>query len=343
MQHHFIFGGGLRVDYLITPEGKAKIRMPGGNAVYAAVGAALWHKSVAIWARKGTNFPDAWLRDLSHAGVDLNHLITIPSEQDHRTFFAYRSLSVREDTNPAAHFARIDMALPPELADYVHSTPGQDDPEIFEPLALRPSDWNFVAQTGQNLHVHLAPLALATHVHTPPVMRASGVKTITVDPGERYMIPTRLPTIKRLLPQIDAFLPSDKEVRSLLGSNIDLWAAADSFCAWGAPLVVIKNGPNGVLIQQGPGANRSRAHIRAYHQPGDGRIVDVTGAGDAFCGGFLAGLATKNDPLQAARMGVVSASLVIEGHGAAYALQRGEAEAKKRFQEIQQMMTGNSQ
>ena len=46
------------------------------------------------------------------------------------------------------------------------------------------------------------------------------------------------------------------------------------------------------------------------------RMTDPTGAGDSFCGGFLAGYKKTYDPLQAALYGNVSASLKIEGSGA---------------------------
>ncbi|HLF01711.1 MAG TPA: PfkB family carbohydrate kinase, partial [Anaerolineales bacterium] len=45
-------------------------------------------------------------------------------------------------------------------------------------------------------------------------------------------------------------------------------------------------------------------------------VRDVTGAGDAFGGGFITGLAETGDPVEAALRGAVSASIVIEGVGA---------------------------
>jgi ribokinase len=132
------------------------------------------------------------------------------------------------------------------------------------------------------------------------------------------MYPGRVDLIRHLLPQIDAFLPSDQEVRSLFGEDVDLWETAEVLCRWGAPLVVVKMGDEGVLVQEG--SHGRRTHLPAYHQPGDPRVVDVTGAGDAFCGGFMVGLARTGDPLSAARLGLVSASSVIEGYGALYAL-----------------------
>ncbi len=339
MRDYFVTGGGLRVDYLITPQGEAHIRMPGGNALYTAVGAAIWHDQVAVWARKGENFPDEWLLEVAELGIHLDQICRIPGKQEHRTFFAYTSESIRIDTEPAKHFARIGVPMPPELEGYVNSTPAQDDPYSFEPMALRPTDWHISPQQSRAAHVHIAPQPLATHATVPAKLREMGVKTITIDPGERYMIPERQTFVRAIMPQIDAFLPSDQEVKTFFGEDIDLWQAADIFCQWGVPLVVIKNGPDGVLLQKGVGADAMRAHIPAYHAVGDGRIIDasisdVTGAGDAFGGGFLVGLATNCDPIMAAKMGAVSASLVIEGYGAAYALKCDRAEAQKRLQKL---------
>jgi ribokinase len=62
----------------------------------------------------------------------------------------------------------------------------------------------------------------------------------------------------------------------------------------------------------------------------------VTGAGDAYCGGFLVGLHQTGDPLEAALMGSVSASLVIEGTGALYALEALPDLAQARLHAMRQ-------
>jgi ribokinase len=325
-----VCAGGLRIDYLITREGEAHYGLPGGNALYAAAGARLWSDEVALWARCGRNYPRMWMETLSAGGLDTTGLIYLPDNHEHRTFYAYTAQGTRDDTDPAGHFARIGRDFPPELEGYIHSTPQQDDAHQFEPLAVRPEDWP--PAYGQAAGVHLAPLPLATHLNAPPKLRQAGVKLITLDPGERYMIPAREPYLRRLLPQVDAFLPSDQEVRSLFGADVDLWRAADRLVDWGAKVVVIKIGPQGVLLLDEEKGRR--LHLPAYLPPGDPLIVDVTGAGDSFCGGFLAGLAQTADSLEAARMGLVSASMVIEGYGALYALQLEKGTARARLEEI---------
>jgi sugar/nucleoside kinase (ribokinase family) len=236
----------------------------------------------------------------------------------------------RDDTNPAAHFARIGQPLPAALGDYAHSTPGQDDPHNYEPLALRPADWPERWRDVQA--VHLSPSALATHLHVPPRLRLAGIPQITLDPGERYMVPERTAYIQHILPQIDVFLPSAMEIRSLFGDGVDLGEAALTLTKWGARWVVVKNGAAGVLLVNG----RSQAitPFPAFHHAHDPRLVDVTGAGDSFCGGFMVGMALTSDPQQAIKYGLVSSSLVIEGYGALYALSRKD-EAQARLTEYQ--------
>jgi ribokinase len=64
------------------------------------------------------------------------------------------------------------------------------------------------------------------------------------------------------------------------------------------------------------------------------RFLDPTGAGDAFCGGFLAGYAATRDPLLAAMHGNISASFCIEGSGAFYLLDAMPGLAQARLQSL---------
>ena len=331
----FVAGGGLRIDYTITHNGQAQIRQPGGNCVYAAVGAKLWGESVGVWARKGENYQNVWLEKLRQAGIRTAGLVTIPGDQDHRTFFAYTHDGRRDDLNPVAHFARINHPLPPDLAGYVDSTPGQDDPNEFETLGIRPADWPAVYD-GVTA-VHLAGHGLRSHLTIPSLLREKGVTQITIDPGERYMIPELSHHVRQIVQQADAFLPSEMEIRSLFGEETGCLDAAHTLCSWGAKLVVVKMGAEGVLMVE---RNGRYAHLRPYHHPNDPRVIDVTGAGDAFCGGFMIGLARTHDPIRAAQMGLVSASIIIEGYGALYGLTRSSDEAANRLATMQKQTRG---
>jgi sugar/nucleoside kinase (ribokinase family) len=129
------------------------------------------------------------------------------------------------------------------------------------------------------------------------------------------MRPAHLDELRTLMQSVTAFLPNQDEVRSLLwGRTNDLWEMAEAIADLGCEIVVIKCGARGQLLYEAP--SRKRWEVPAY----PARVADPSGAGDAFCGGFLAGYRRTYDPLQAVMYGNVSASLTVEGSGPFYAL-----------------------
>ncbi len=319
----FAVVGGLREDYFITPSGEVHLREIGGNAVYAAVGARLWSERVGLVARVGANYPEAWLRLFDAFGLDTRGVTRVAEPLDTRTFYAYPSLEERDDGDPGPHFARLGQPVPPELAGYATSTAGQDEREHFGPLAVRPGEVpdDYLAARG----VHLAPYDYVVHRRLPAVLRQHGVPWVTADPSVRYMQPAFAAEVPAIVAGLDAFLPSEMEVRSLWPqAPPDLWPAAGALAAMGAACVVVKLGPRGQYVLDAAGGRRW--HVPAY----PARVRDVTGAGDAYCGGFLVGLARTGDPLEAALCGTAAASLVVEGLGALFALSAPAGEARAR-------------
>ncbi len=307
--------GGLREDYFITPAGEAHLHVLGGNAVYAAAGARVWATTgVGVVARVGSNFPPEWLAQLAgEAGIDVRGVRVLPDPQDTRTFYAYVSQEERVDTDPIAHFARLGRPVPRELVDYVSSTTGQDSRAQFMPLAVRPADLVEAVLGARGLH--LAPADFLTHHTLPVAARRNSRPIVTVDPSIRYMQPAFKDDLRRIVSGIDAFLPSEVEVRSFFrDERPGMWEAAAALSAMGATYVVIKLGSRGQYLYES--AAGRKWHVPAY----PATVRDVTGAGDAYCGGFLVGLVETGDPVEAALRGSISASIVIEGVGALYAL-----------------------
>jgi sugar/nucleoside kinase (ribokinase family) len=319
----FAFVGGMREDYFITPTGEARLREMGGNALYAAVGARLWSEHVGLVSRVGENYPAEWLTTIQTRRLDTGGIKIVPGPLDTRTFYAYLSLEERADTDPASHFARVGRPLPPELADYTTSTEGQAERDKFGPLAVRPTEVpeHYLQARG----FHLAPYDFIVHTTLPPTLRRQGVRYITCDPSIRYMQPPFAEEVKQLVHGLDAFLPSEMEARAFFrDAPDDLWQAAETFGLMGAKVIVIKLGARGQYVYET--ATQRKWHVPAY----PAKVKDVTGAGDAYCGGFLVGLAQTDDPVEAALRGAVSASIVIEGVGALYPLDStpGLAEAR---------------
>lgn len=305
--------GGLRQDYCITHDGRVFLGVLGGNAAYAAVGAKCWLEDIGIVSRVGSDYPLEWLQNLQRAGICVDGVKVLDEPVDTRTFYAYTSEEERVDSNPAAHFLKIGQTLPKALVNYRTSTEGQARRDGYNPLAVRPDD--LPASIVESQGVHLAPADYLTHATLPLRLRESNVAWITMDPSVRYMNSNFEQELAIVLNGLDAFLPSEMEARAFFRlSETDVWDMAEFFGGLGCKFVVIKQGPRGQsLWNQVTG---QRWHIPAY----PARVRDVTGAGDAYCGGFLVGLATTGDPVEAALRASVSASLVIEGSGALYAL-----------------------
>jgi sugar/nucleoside kinase (ribokinase family) len=331
-QVEFACIGGLREDYALLPSGEARLCELGGSAVYAAVGARVWASAVGLVARVGANYPAAWLARLEERGFDTGGVKVLPELQDTRAFYAYTSLEVRAETDPAAHFARVGLPLPPELAGYVPPGSRPHEHKKLGPLNVRPADVppDYARARG----FHLAPDDLVVHTTLPVMLRHQGTSYITCDPDYTYMQPAFAKEVKRLVRGLDAFLPSEEEARAFLAlpPGGDLWQAAETFGAMGAKIVVIKSGMHGQQVYDVAG--RRKWHIPAY--PAKAR--DLTGGGDAYCGGFLAGLAQAHDPVEAAVRGAVSASIVVEGTGALYALDGLPALAEARARALRDVV-----
>ncbi len=100
-----------------------------------------------------------------------------------------------------------------------------------------------------------------------------------------------LPKVIDVLPYLDWFMPSVEEAARCTGET-DPLKMADAFFAMGAKNVVIKLGKDGALICP---SGETPAVLPTYTCI---KPKDTTGAGDAFCAGFIAGLAQGFEPMK---------------------------------------------
>lgn len=112
--------------------------------------------------------------------------------------------------------------------------------------------------------------------------------------------------VASLLPFIDYFMPSAAEAQSLSGFA-SLSDAAEHFVAQGAKACVIKNGSQGCHIY----LDGEHLILPAFSV----EALDTTSCGDAFCAGFIAALSHDWAPLDACRVGNMTAALVAQGLG----------------------------
>ena len=309
----FICLGGLRIDYLITADGRTASGVHGGNAAFAAVGARLWTRAgqVGILAKNGPTFPLDWLAALARHGIDTGCVIPVAESVEQRTFFSHRPDGNRSEANPADHYRALGMALPAGLQGY--NQPSSDAQEAIY-RALRIDGAEVAADCWPGCAFHCSPADWETTSSCIAAARRTGVPQISLDPG-LWMGRRSLADLAPVLRQCDAFLPSEAEARLLFGRQMTRQEMMRRLSTQGPPTIVLKLGAAGSLIYQ-------RETDRFTHvSPAPARVVDVTGAGDAFCGAFAVGLHATGDPVIAAQWGAVSASFVVEGFGALYALE----------------------
>jgi sugar/nucleoside kinase (ribokinase family) len=129
--------------------------------------------------------------------------------------------------------------------------------------------------------------------------------------------------VQAVLSQIDLFSPDLGEGQMLTGEQAPD-RILDRLVSWGGRLVALRRGAQGSLVATADGA---RYRVPAVPTT----IVDVTGAGNAYCGGFLVGLGSGLGVAEAAARAAVSASFALEQFGVPLFTAEKHAEAQRRL------------
>lgn len=140
-----------------------------------------------------------------------------------------------------------------------------------------------------------------------------------------------------LLRRVDGVIVNDGEVKQLTGKS-NLIQAGRAALALGPKLVIVKKGEHGCFVF----SNFFHYALPAYPTE---HVVDPTGAGDSFAGGFMGYLANC-DQLSLANMqravayGTVTASFTVEGFGVDRLAAATREGVERRFRELQQFVSG---
>lgn len=142
------------------------------------------------------------------------------------------------------------------------------------------------------------------------IARAAGVTTI-FNPAPAESFPDAI------YPLCDYIVPNETEAAAIVGFALDTLEdarrAGDALLAKGVRTALITLGGRGVLYHA---ADRS-VHVPAISS---GTVIDTTGAGDAFVGGFSAALSRGLEPVEAVRFGCATAGIAVTRRGTAPAM-----------------------
>jgi ribokinase len=146
----------------------------------------------------------------------------------------------------------------------------------------------------------------------PPTIR--GIE-IAHEAGVPVILNPALPLPKEIFRKVDYLTPNESEALGLIGEKSmtefeDVEKLADRLIALGVPNVVLTLGEKGAFVK-GPSVCR---HIPAFQC---GRVVETTGAGDAFAGGLAVALAEKKSLEAATVYGCAVAGISVTRPGTA--------------------------
>jgi ribokinase len=273
-----VFLGNLLVDDIVLRDGQTLMGEPGGAVLHAALAAALWGVKVGICSVAGTDYPPQALDTLAARGIDLT--------------------GVRHLDRTGG---RAWLLYEPAVRRTVHHLDCPTHGDISPTLADIPTA--YAAARG----FHLAPMPLSRQLDLAHGLApAAGVnRIVSLDPFELVRDGT-LAAWRDVLTHVDLFFVSEDEWR--LAGDAD--GIVPSLAGPRLRHVAFKRGANGGRLLD-LHENRSRTW-----QSRSRTVVDATGAGDAFAGGFLAGLVTHGDVGRSIEQGIVAASFVIEDWGA---------------------------
>ena len=276
--------GNLIVDDIVYPDGRTEMGQPGGAALYAALGAALWCEGVAIVSRVGDDYPADLLEELRDRGIDLSCVSRLPGGSL-RTWLLYEGRRRR----------------------VVHRLGGPTHAQASPRAADLPASWRCGA-------IHLAPMPLAVQGDLIDELGGRDGTILSADPYE-LLREENFASWSATYAACDLLLFSEDELL-IDGALEQPLAVLERLCGNGSgrlARVVLKRGSRGGLAYE---RNVSEPGQPTPWAPRAERVVESTGAGDAFAGGVLAGLLGGDALSRALERGVVSASYALAGPGA---------------------------
>ena len=287
------------IDDIVLWDGRTYMGTLGGAGSHAVVGMRTWNDApLGLVGYLGNDAPDQFMEHLQRLGVSPNGLVRRTGLPTPRAWQLFEADGKRTQVFRTSHpeFVANQVRL-----DELHAEVKQSR--------------GFHVQRGGSMEE-------TTHlIRQLKVANPSAV--IVVEPVDAFLGLDRAAWAP-LLRECDVFLPNLEEAATLTGeaSPADM---ATALLDWGSDRVVIRMGEQGIWVQDRQG---NRWRVPAVPT----QVVDVTGAGNAYCGGLLAGLVEDLPFLETALRGLVGASFAIEQVGVPETLVPGSPEALRRLE-----------
>lgn len=296
MNIDYVAFSNLIIDDIVFPDGRTSMNVTGGSGLHALVGMRIWSDRIGYAASIGSDLDQKHLDALNRFGVDVGGLVLREGYATARAWQVFEE----DDT-------RIEIFRTPYEAFDAEKVVVGDLPAAYRQAKGFHIHWGSLTETEEVIRT-----LQGTHPQVKIVLETTPGN---IEEGEAGF--------RRILPLISLFAPDREEAGALTGRT-DPAEMCDQLLAWGAPLVAIRMGASGSMLKTSGG--------ESWHLPAvPTSIVDVTGAGNSYCGGLVTGLGDGLSPLESALRGVVSASFALEQLGLPTWNRRPTAEAERRL------------
>jgi sugar/nucleoside kinase (ribokinase family) len=296
--------GSVAYDSIETPAGRRE-RCLGGAATYFSLSASFF-TDVRVIAVVGEDFGPEQEAVFKARNVDTLGLERAPG----KSFFWEGSYL--ENLNEAkTHNTELNV-----FASF--------QPKI--PEAYRDSDFLFLANIDPVLQKRVRDAM-------------PGVKLVAGD-TMNYWIKDHRAALEQVLKGLDILLINDTEARMIAGNN-NLVQAARGVMALGPRFLVIKHGEYGATLFHGNSSESGERTFRAPALPME-QVIDPTGAGDSFAGGFFGYLASQKELTpgafrRAMFYGSVMGSFACERFGTERLQEISRADVDNRFEAFREL------
>jgi sugar/nucleoside kinase (ribokinase family) len=282
--------GHFAIDSIFLPDRNMPFIVLGGSVAYVSFAARRLGVAVSVVSKVGGDFPKAYLWWLGQEGVNLSGVVKIESAQT--TCF-----ELKYSNNLSNRKLRLKSKAPPITVDDL-------------PKSLK-------AKT-----IHVAPIAGEVTYKVAKRLR-SHAQWLSFDPqglvrsfDEKGNVIRVSLTDERILELIDIYKSSSDEIKAVTGMSTQK-SAIKAVHDYGVETVIVTLGMRGAVLS----VEETIYKIPAYKSK---KLVDPTGAGDAFIGGFLAEYIRGENLLWCACVGSATASLVVEAAGPTFFGERAE-------------------
>jgi sugar/nucleoside kinase (ribokinase family) len=227
----------------------------GGAATYISLAASIFLDKMGLVSVVGDDFPTSVMDDLRRRGVDLQGLEVLQGKESFFWAGRYHYDMNTRDTLETRLNVLLDL-----------------DPQLPEAYTKAP-------------YVMLGNLD--PKVQAKVLDQMVGRPALVVMDTMNFWMDSALDELKKVIARVDILTINDAEARQLSGEH-SLVKAATKILAMGPKYLVVKKGEHGALL-----FGQDRVFFAPALPLED--VVDPTGAGDTFAGGFIGYLARTQD------------------------------------------------